>query len=239
MAKGSVDGGEVSALLQGARGDVPTEAEQQALLASLEAAIATGGGGGGAPPPVAPTPAHVRGGRAWKAGAGLVVVGGACALWLALRGPSRAPSAMEHIIPSPPVAASATPVPGGALDVPTAASPAGPAAPPQDATARNPSRPARVDRGVASEAALIEAARSVVRRDPARALAITETHRRSFPSGELAPEREVLAIDALVRLGRRDEARARADAFRTAHPRSIHTARIAAILGDDENRQPR
>ncbi len=237
MAKGASDRGDVSALLRDARGDVPTEAEQRALLEALETAIAAGGGGGGGTlPPVTPPPARVPRGRAWKVGAGLVA-GGVCALWLAGRAPSRVqPEAgVERAIPAMAVEepAPAAPLPAGAIAVEAPASPTTPATP----AASSSPRPARA--GVASEAALIEAARAVVRRDPARALTLTETHRRSFPSGELAPEREVLAIDALVRLGRREEATARASAFRAAHPRSIHTARIAAILGEENNRPPR
>ena len=39
-----------------------------------------------------------------------------------------------------------------------------------------------------------------------------------------------LAIESLVRTGRRDEARARADAFFRRFPDSVHRARIESVL---------
>jgi hypothetical protein len=64
---------------------------------------------------------------------------------------------------------------------------------------------------------------------PAEALGLIEDHPRLYPRGVLAQEREVIAIDALVRLGRRSEAAARAAAFRAAFPRSAHASRVTAL----------
>jgi hypothetical protein len=66
--------------------------------------------------------------------------------------------------------------------------------------------------------------------DPAGALKLTEEHARRFPSGTLAPEREVLAIEALARLGRSPEARQRLDALRARFPNATNTARLETLI---------
>ena len=58
--------------------------------------------------------------------------------------------------------------------------------------------------------------------------------RRYIAHGTFEQEREVLAIEALVRLGRGAEARARASAFTSAFPQSAHRRRIAVLLGGDD-----
>jgi hypothetical protein len=83
-----------------------------------------------------------------------------------------------------------------------------------------------------TEIALLDRARSEVAARPAEALRVLDEHRAGFPHGTLEQEREVLAIEALVRLGRRSEARARGDAFGRAFPTSAHRRRIAVLLGD-------
>jgi len=77
-----------------------------------------------------------------------------------------------------------------------------------------------------SETALLRDARLALSSDPARALALTEQHRRDYPSGGFAQEREVIAITALARLGRASEARSRADRFRNAYPTSPYIERV-------------
>ncbi len=90
------------------------------------------------------------------------------------------------------------------------------------ATAASPPSP--------SEGALLLRARQEIRSDPAGALALTDEHARRFPAGTLAPEREVLAIEALAALGRTSEARARLGAFRDRYPQSPHVARLEALV---------
>jgi outer membrane protein assembly factor BamD (BamD/ComL family) len=68
--------------------------------------------------------------------------------------------------------------------------------------------------------------------NPAAALRALDEHRARFPRGTFVQEREVLAIEALVHLGRRQEAKARADAFARAFPASAHRRRIAVLLGE-------
>jgi hypothetical protein len=96
-------------------------------------------------------------------------------------------------------------------------------------TAREPSPDADLSR----ELDLLARARRVVARDPARALQLTAEHGRNFQDGVLAQEREVLAIDALTRLGHRDLAVARARRFIERYPDSAHRVRLAAELAPD------
>jgi hypothetical protein len=81
-----------------------------------------------------------------------------------------------------------------------------------------------------SELGLLAEARRVLRSTPAQTLRLTNQHRDRFDRGALVEEREVLAIEALVRLSRRSQAVARAERFRRSYPRSIHTTRVSAIL---------
>jgi hypothetical protein len=76
------------------------------------------------------------------------------------------------------------------------------------------------------EFALLWRARERIRRDPAAALALLDTHAGRFANGQLAPEREVLAVEALRQLGRTEEAEARLRSFRAQYPGSIHLRRL-------------
>jgi hypothetical protein len=77
-----------------------------------------------------------------------------------------------------------------------------------------------------SEAELLERARRLVSSNPSGALELAQQHRARFAGGVLAQEREVIAIDALRRLGRLKEAEARAQAFERAFPNSAHRRKL-------------
>ena len=81
-----------------------------------------------------------------------------------------------------------------------------------------------------SEGALLLRARRQLASNPAAALELTGEDAERFPNGALSPEREVLAIDALVRLGRLPEARARLALLHVRYPQSPHLARLDALL---------
>lgn len=81
-----------------------------------------------------------------------------------------------------------------------------------------------------AELALLERARRVMAKDPRRALQLTQEHRRHYLSGQLAEERELLAIEALVKLGDTAQAQRRARAFERTHPNSVHIRRLGVIL---------
>ncbi len=76
------------------------------------------------------------------------------------------------------------------------------------------------------ESRLLSAARAAVATDPKKALALTEQHRARFPHGTLAQEREVIAIQALGKLGKQKDAERRADKFGKDYPDSAHNERV-------------
>lgn len=84
------------------------------------------------------------------------------------------------------------------------------------------------------ELALLRRAHAALRGgDGSSALGLTYEHARRFPRSALSQEREVIAIEALVRLGRRGEAERRGQRFLSGHSQSTHARRVAAILGKD------
>ena len=78
-----------------------------------------------------------------------------------------------------------------------------------------------------SETSLLFAARVALNTDPEAALRLLNEHATRFATGLLTPEREVLAIDALRRLGRKQEAEARTRHFRARYPNSLHLLPMA------------
>jgi hypothetical protein len=102
----------------------------------------------------------------------------------------------------------------------------------EDAPASAPEVPADVASRLREEAALVQRAERLLDGDPAGALRLTEERRRRFPTGALDQEAEVVAIDALLRLGRRPEAASRARAFEAAHAGSLHARRIQRLMHD-------
>jgi hypothetical protein len=83
---------------------------------------------------------------------------------------------------------------------------------------------------LALEVAGLDRARSLLASDPGGALALVAQGATRAPNAVLAEERELIAIDALHRLGRSAEARARADALLARHPASLYARRIDAML---------
>ena len=81
----------------------------------------------------------------------------------------------------------------------------------------------------ANETALLAAARAALTQDPQRALALTQEHTRRFPQGALSQEREVIAIEALSRLGQTSAARQRARAFERQYPGSAHQQKVNQV----------
>jgi hypothetical protein len=146
-------------------------------------------------------------------------------------------------------AARAVPVPAPSPPVPVAATPASVSAsaivppPPPAPSEASPPPVAGAVPGASlgggqvareelhSEVELLGRARDSLASNPAEALALTRQSATQFPGGALAQEREVLAIEALRRLGRLDEARARRDRFLSAYPGSVHRQRLEATLG--------
>jgi len=80
------------------------------------------------------------------------------------------------------------------------------------------------------EARMLETARALLPTDPGAALAMLTRHQNEFARGALAIERELLSVDALLRLGRRSEAEARARILRGSAPGSLYEARLNELL---------
>jgi hypothetical protein len=81
-----------------------------------------------------------------------------------------------------------------------------------------------------AELALLNQARRALLSQPAHALEFTETHARDYPRGFFGEEREVLAIESLMRLGLTDEAKRRALAFEQRYPSSAHRAHLMRMI---------
>jgi hypothetical protein len=74
-----------------------------------------------------------------------------------------------------------------------------------------------------SETSLLgDASRALANRDPHRVLALVAEHARLYRDGALAEERDALEIEALLALGRREEAAEAASKFSMRYPHSIH-----------------
>ncbi|HKY39296.1 MAG TPA: hypothetical protein VJN18_25335 [Polyangiaceae bacterium] len=167
----------------------------------------------------------------WLIAGGAVVVAGALAL-VAQR--ERAP----HAPPSPP--------PANALPAPAAADRAPPAAPESQtfaegrrslpagvasaARATPTEAPSASEDTLAGEAKLLNRAHAVMASDPQKAHAIASEHAKRYPRGQLAAERELILVQALVKLGRAREAEARGRALRKSTPSSIYGERLDTIL---------
>lgn len=202
----------------------PPEGAEARVLARLEASVLAGAS--------VAADATKRGGtlgsRAWSlAGAtfvaGAVVGGGVVAALGPMAreapGPSVTPSVSASVSAAPALATSS--LDGGALEE---TSPMASAI----ATAR---RDGAVEDGLAEEKKLVEGARAkLVAGDAPGALALLEIHRQRFPRGGLSEEREALAVEALVKAGRYDEARRRAAAFRQRVPNSVYLPAVDATL---------
>ncbi len=236
--------------LEVAREALPTDEQLASLAAKLGPLLGgpgpgpgggEGGGGGGA----------AAGGGSAAAAAGAtgklllaaaVVLAGTTLTWLATRPPSPPADGSLGTGPNDPDDAglAAGPVPDA-----TAGLASGPV---PDATAGAEDagiaveRHARVAPGrvpdatrevVPPEAELVGAAQRALEADAREALRLAGAHARHYADGMLAQEREVIAIDALVRLGRRAEAERRAERFSQRWPRSAHLRRITVLLEGD------
>jgi hypothetical protein len=78
--------------------------------------------------------------------------------------------------------------------------------------------------------ALDRARVALAKGDARRALEGLDGYDHRFPSGRLQLEAEVLRIDALVKLGRKDAARQHAEAFLRRHPNSVLATRVRALV---------
>jgi hypothetical protein len=97
-------------------------------------------------------------------------------------------------------------------------------------TALSPAEPPSDPLDDLSEVTLLRRARAAVGSNPSLALEYVTAHARRFPQGALGQEREVIGIDALTRLERTAEARAKASAFLARYPQSAYRLRVQSAL---------
>ena len=241
-------------LIQAGRSEVP----DRERLRSLAGRLGFGVGALPASAGAAKGAAALLGGAGVKMGAvALIALGGAGAVaavhaartrQVVIAGPSaqRAPATASGLPPGPPIE-EATERPVDAVPAGPSAAPAPPVAPrliarnsPAKATGNEPPvmSPTVVSLTMApspaspvdTEFSLLEQAQRALAADPRRALEMTERDARLYPSGALAQEREVIAIQALLGLDRTDEARARAARFSQVFAGSAYAPRIEQLL---------
>jgi len=182
------------------------------------------------PPAVAP--GDPRGVRA-PAAVGAVPTPPAVPAPAASAAPAPAPERATDTLPET-TAAPATPTHPAARDDGNALVPAA-RAKPTAVTSSTPGpqgAPLAANTAVDTEIELLKQARSALGGDPLQAFALSERCRAQYPNGAFAQEREYIAISALVRLGRTDEARSRASLFRMHYPNSAYLTRLARMLGE-------
>jgi hypothetical protein len=138
--------------------------------------------------------------------------------------PARQSTVVRHVTADPPFGPSAS------------VQPAAPASKPVRARSVSKRRAAAAsqspDKPLAPEAelALLQRAQSALNRSASAALELAAEHTRSYPNGLFAQEREMLCIEAELKLGKRREALTRAHAFAARFGRSTYRARIDRLL---------
>jgi hypothetical protein len=244
----------VHALVAAAKGDVPTKEELASLAAALPFAVGGGGGGasGGGAAAKAAAKAGLLGGVKLGVGAviavkvtSVLVTGVSLGLASVIVYPPEPWGSDTSAVARTPAATTTSTV----TTTPTS-SPIAPAAPPAPSASKTPlalrieaPAPGAIASGPSagseSEVQLLETAQEALRdNDPDDALALAAKHARRFPNGFLAQEREVIAIEALVRKDRTAEARVRAAEFARKYPRSAHQPRIDGLLSGAGNQNP-
>jgi hypothetical protein len=217
---------ELRALFQAGTEDLPTEAQLASLASKLGPVLTAGG-------------AAASAGMAMKTKLGMAAVGAAGAgvlAWALLSG-REAPAPVKPAATAVQSRTAPAVTPSGGSELPTAtapeAAPAPSGAPPSSETAPSTARPAVAPpfRPAESEAEFLERARGALGQSPAAALSLANQHRARFPAGVLAEEREVIAIEALKRLGRTAEAERRIEAFARRFPGSAYRKKLEAGAG--------
>jgi hypothetical protein len=225
------------ALLRGARRpQLPGSRDLERLGAAVDGIART---------PVAPSVSWLRLGVA--AALAFSIVGGGTFVWalharnvkrlaaVAAAAPEPArperPVVVARALPAVPVERKAPPAPPAARPNKRHGAEARPAPTPAEA-------PAPTDT-LAREVPLIDAGRADLATAPSRALAALEAHRREFPRGQLAAEREFLVVQALVQMNRLADAKTRAGELARRYPTSSYAARATRLIQDVEGQRER
>jgi hypothetical protein len=219
--------GELSAVLKSADADA-SEAAIARVRARMQATL------GPAFEPDAPQPSAASSGAAWlsKSGpwltlAALLAIGA----WFGSRARPPQPTAAERPAAVMRAVESSSPPPSAAVAAPEVEMPRPTAAKPLARIIKhNVAHPAPVELGLAEELRQLAQIRRQLAASPQRALTAIDAQDQRFPHGTLGAERELLRIDALLRMGRVADARERAErALRTpgGHP---YRAQIEKLL---------
>jgi hypothetical protein len=220
---------------RGLRATMPT-ATRERLLASLQAT--------GAMAPVAITSASSlsRSGTLSKLAAGKASIALVSFALGSGSGAAVHAALTRRTITAPPPRAVAAPVPmpPRAVPPPTLAREPEPKSPmkshrqpPRETEPAPVAAPGRGDAALAAERRLLDIARTALTRGDAQgALSAIANHAHDFPQGELAEDRDVLRVQALLGVGRREEALAAARAFETKYPGSFALPALKESLGN-------
>lgn len=205
----------VRALIDAAQ-HAPVHADRGAIRARIAGTIAAGAAG---------TAAAAGGaGKLLMAGAVSVVaaIGGG---YVATRSRGVAPSVPVSAIAAPREAVLPPPAPVAQEDAVTVS----PAQPTRSSPAHAGERPDETS-------LLAEAAQAGAHSDPARVLELVAEHARLFPHGALVEERDALELEALLALGRRDDAQSAARRFAANYPHSVHEPLVQRALAQETSR---
>lgn len=134
---------------------------------------------------------------------------------------------VDRVVPSPQTTPHTTPEPTATAVATEAASTAHAAALPSAPSGASSTRASQLS---AERILLDEARAAIAQGDPARAIDRLERHRRTFPAPLLAEERDAMWVQALVKAGRYDEARAHASAFRKRSPDSLFSSVVDSAI---------
>jgi hypothetical protein len=167
----------------------------------------------------------------WLIAGGALVVAGALSL-VAERNSGPGPAPHRPPASFTPTSAPLDAAPAAAPEKPTP--PEGKRSSPASAASMGHVAPAEASSAsadaLAGEAKLLNEAHAAMATDPRKALAIASEHTKRYPRGQLAAERELILVQALIKLGRVREAEARGRALRKSTPSSIYSERLDSIL---------
>lgn len=224
-------------------------ARVRARLAAVIPAMRTGSGTGGPAAPAARTHAPPFFGRPIAA---LATFAAGAMTGIALYssyGPSSGAQRVVYL--EHPIHADASPAPGPESPADSSGASGGVSSPrdavnsatsvPRSSAIRKPVQtapsralvppPSRVSSLAAERMLLDEARAGLIQGNPERALANIDMHRKKYPDGQLAQERDALEVEALARAGRFDDARRAAAAFHARTPQdSIFAPTVEGAL---------
>ena len=241
-----LDGGdELNSLVRGALEAERADRIDEARLARIGQGIAFAGASAAPPSPTiassppSAAPVAAKSAGSWLAAKGpyvllaAAIVGGFAAIERTERAPAEVTAAVQPTvvalpqIDEAPAAATPTFAPADLPSAPAVDAPAPPAAAHAKAVKAAATNASPAD---ADEIALLARAHDALHSAPARSLALCKEHETRFAGGHFAQEREAVAIEALLYLGRKDEAARRWSNFQHRYPSSSHRVHLESLF---------